>query len=455
MSVEETALQEEVDGILQGPWPPVHAKWNFAILTPGGEEIEPIKIAAIDIDRDYINNYTDLTIVDVIFPYGTYFTKVVPLKENMDVRLIRYPKYAVVNQEEPPSPDNEGPIEMFFKGVLLEESNEVTGVQGTRNHSKLAMDLSDLIRVRVQLLDPAFDQFQKMETGGIFRDEVPLQVARYVLTMASNELDLPDEDAVYGVDVVEPDNKDPFNHIILPHGTKIWDAPSLIQRNWGGCYNTGIGCYLQGHLWYIWPQFNTRRFEVTENTLTVINLPPEKYPGVEKTWRQTERQVIALGTADSRHVDESHHNQLKFGSGERFTHGDRITDGFGEVKDNKFIMKRKENTSEYLAVDKEGDPLVGVSPESISNNSFSHASQFASRKGSFVHVVWEHSRSDLVYPGMPVKYMYLDHTDEVMEVEGVLVKAHHYIYDPETGIREGRFVCNTALTLFIENTEEE
>lgn len=456
MALDDTPLDDEISFILNRPPVPIYANWTLTLLTPDGEEIFPTKLLSLDIERNYINNYTDLTIADAVFPLGVYRRFVLANKEDLKAEVVRYPRWMHTDpEEELPPPDDEGPIQYMFKAVLIEEDDDVMGVRGSNNQTQGEMDLRDLVRVRIQLLDPALEELQKMEVGGIYRDEIPLHVARYILTQVSDELDVADEDAIYGVDMVEPDNTEEFEHVIIPQGTKPWDVAALIQRDWGGCYNAGIGCYLQDHHWYLWPLFNTRRFEDVEDTLTVFNIPPFRYRGIEKTWRLTDRQLIIIATGDSDHIDESHHQQLNIGSGERFTHGDRVLDGFGDTYDNKFVMERKRNNSEYVAVEKEGYLMVGVSGNHISNNSFHHASQFANRKGSFVHLVWENSRHELVYPGMPTKYVFLDKVDELIELDAVVVKAHHFIHDRSKGFVKHNFFCNTALTLFVEKYKDE
>lgn len=454
MAIDDTPLEEEIRGILEGPALPVYAKWHLTLFTPAGDEITPLKLLSVDIERNYLSNFTDLTIVEAVFPLGIHSRFLVRHREELTALLVRYPKWGNDSEMDLPAPDNEGPIEYTFQAILLDESSAAQGVEGTGNESQANMDLKDVIRIQLQMIDPALNEIQKMEVGGIYRDEIPLNVVRYVLTQVSTEIEVSEEEAVYGVDMVEPDNDQPHTHVIIPHGTKPWDVAALVQKDGGGCYSTGIGCYLQDHHWYLWPQFNTKRFEDTEETLTVFNLPPWRYRGIEKTWRLTERQLIILATADSEHIDTSHHEQLNRGSGERFVHGDRIMDGFGEVEDNKFIADRKKNNSEYLAIEKPGHTHVGVADDKVSNNSFSHASQFAARKGSFVQLVWEYSRHEMIYPGMPIKYVFLDQQEELIELEGVVLSAHHFIHDPNPGfLEEKNFYCNTALTLFVEKYE--
>lgn len=456
MALDDTALDDEISGILKGPPTPVFADWTLMLITPDGDEVFPVKLLSIDINRDYLNNYADLTIVDAVFPLGVFQNFLLKNREDLKAELVRFPKAWREEVTEPlPSPDDEGPIVYMYRAVLLEEKDFTEVVAGVNNQTQAEMDLRDVIRIEIQLLHPALEEIQKMEIGGIYRDEVPLLVSRYILTHLSDQLELPEEERIWGVDMVEPDNEEEYEHVILPQGTKPWDAPRLIQRDWGGCYNTGIGCYLQDHLWYLWPQFNTKRFDITEKTLTVFNIPPWRYRQVEKTWRLTDRQLIILATGDKDHIDNAHHTQLNEGSGERFTHGDRITAGFGETHDNRFTMERKKNNSEYVAVEKEGYLMVGVSDHNVSNNSFAHVSQFAPRKGTFVHLTWEYSRHELIYPGMPLKYVFLDNVDELIELEGVVVSAHHYLHDTTPGMTKEAFKCNTGLVLFVEKYEPE
>ena len=458
MPLDLNPLHEEVAAIMVDGPKPVHFKMECIIHTPE-KEIRPLKVISLDIDRDYSKNYCDYRLLELLIPLGTYNHDIIPFKQEL---LIEVNKYPLPEGLEEIDEDSEI-ISRTFRGIMVDEHDDVEGVTLPVSENKDASDNMNPLRIEIQLLDLAIEQLRLIETGGIYRDEIPGEVLRYILTHVSERLDLPEEEEIIGVDVVEYDNQDPYHHIILPHGTKIQNVASIIQDDFGGIYNSGVGCYLQDNLWYIWPECNLTRFDKEKRTLTLINIPSNRYRGSERTYRMDDYQLIVVSTGETTHKDLSHRQQLDEGNAIRYTHGDPMlkdegpfSKHFGESgKDNKFHIKRNENNSEYIAIDRPNYDVGFVSPARISNNSFSETSMLARRQGSFLSAVWEYSNPDLIYPGMPLRLMYLKE-NEVQELDGIVIKTHHYIHDPRPGINpQHRHLCNTNIVAFMAIPEED
>tara|TARA_B100000929_G_scaffold249264_2_gene208552 strand:- start:473 stop:1855 length:1383 start_codon:yes stop_codon:yes gene_type:complete len=456
MAIEDTPLQIEIQNILMEEGAnPVHAKWSCLIMTPE-ETFQPLRMLSLDIERDYLNKYSDYMVLEVLLPAGAFSHDILPYKQELLVEITREPM-----GESHEEPDDSDVVVKQYRAVIHEEKDDIIGASSPQAQTRGAANLSELKQVKFQLFPLALERIRLHEVGGIYRKVIPGDAIRYILTYASNQLDLPDDDAIVGVDIVDWDNKNPHPHIVLPQGTKVQDVAAIIQDDWGGVYNTGIGCYLQDNLWYVWPEFNTKRFDEEERVLRLINLPPKRYPGIERTWRMDEYQLVVLSTGEVSHKDLSHHNRLNHGNASRYTHGDQIWanpnafgKNFGEAgKDNKFRIKRNDNNSEYVGSQRPNYDVAPVSPSRITNNSFSEASRLAKRNGAFVTLTWEHSKPELIFPGMPARLMYL-RQDEIEEVDGVVVKTHHYVHNPTQGPTGGRHICNTAITLFLEYVEE-
>lgn len=455
MAFEDTPLFEEVKAIVEEGPNLVNSTWECLIITPE-VIIRPLKFVSMDIERDYLNNYCDHVVIDVLIPKGAYTQEMLPFKQELLAEIKRIPI------GEADEPVDEPPVVKTYRAILERESDGEIEESGADGQALRTANRQDAMRLSIQLLPIAAEQLQLMEVGGIYRNDIPGNVIRYILTYISTKLDLPEEDKIIGVDRIEWNNTKPFPHMVIPQGTKVQDAPALIQDDWGGVYNSGIGCYLQDTLWYLWPEFNTERFDIEERVLLLINVPKLSYRGIERTWRLDEYQLVALSTGETAHLDTSHHKQMNDGNAIRHTHTDQMWDNenaFGKnfgnsTKDNKFHFKRSDNSSEYVAIKRPNYNVARMSPSRLANNSFAESSRMAKRKGSFATFVWENSRPELIFPGMPLRLMYLeDH--EVREVDGVVIKAHHFIHDPRTGPEQTRFISNTALSVFLNTVEEE
>lgn len=456
MAIENTPLQNEIENILmENGATPVHARWSCKIITPRTAHT-PIKFLSLDIERDYLNNFSDHTVLEVVLSGGVYAHEILPYKQELQVEIVRFPE----------GEGNGDPSAMevtvkTFRAILHTESDDAISASDAQSQTQAAKDLSELMNVEFQLMPMALEQIRLREVGGIYRNTVPGEVVRYNLNYVSDSLELDFEDAITGVDVVPFDNTEPHPNLIIPQGTKVQDLAAWVQDDGGGVYNTGIGCYLQDNHWYVWPEFNTRRFEETAQVLQIVNLPPKRYRGVERTWRLDGRQVFILSTGEVAHLDLSHHNRLNSGNAARHTHGDPMLanpNSFGKnfgqsTKDGKFVIGRGDNNSEYVGSKRPNYDVAPVSDARITNNAFAEASRLSKRLGAYITLTWEHSSPDHIYPGMPVRLMYLKE-DEIQEVDGVVVKAHHYIHNPTPGPIAGRHISNTALTMFINPVEE-
>lgn len=450
MTLEMTPIYEEVEKIFTSDQKPVHHQYGLFIYNPHNVHIEPIKLFSIDIVRDYVKNFTDKIIVDALFPLGTFNRHFIPYKQQLKATLTRYSRKEL-------EPDSTYDVQSReYRAIIIEETSESISSASPRLGARGAEDMNDVVRVEIQLMNPAIEIMRMVEVGGIYPQEIPLHVVRYILNLVSSEIELPGSEAIVGVDMVPPDNTKPNLNIVIPHGTKPWDVADYIQDQWGGCYNSGMGCYLQDNLWYLWPLYALNRYDTETRSLTVINLPPLKYRGVQRTWRLTEYQLIVLSTGESNEMNFSHHRELQDGNGVRFAHGDALWDGFGKVENNKFEAAPNSNLTQAKVEERPEADFAPVNRRRpISNNSFAEFSHVASRKGSFVQVVWENSMPEYIYPGMPTRFIFVDKGEEVEELEGVVVGCHHYIHDVLKGVEEGRHIHNTTIQLFVERYEIE
>ena len=451
MEVRISPLQDEIATILQEGPKPVHSRWRLEIQLPDGQALYPMKLLSVDIQRNYEENFGDYVLVDALFPLGKYNRRILPNKEKLKATLVRKP----TGEREPEPEDVDSAEESrTYRAVLADEHSDVLAASQHSIQSEEGSDLSDLVRAEIQLVDPALEELRLTEVGGIYRNVLGGDVVKHVLSEQSQALDLPEEDSVQGVDMVEPDNSRPQKQIIIPHGTRLMDLPEVIQKDWGGVYSNGIGCYLQEGEWFVWPLYDVERFDQVASTVTFINVPADHYPNVERTFRLKGRQLTVVSTGEVRHEDQSHHRQLNEGSGVRYADANRVFEGMGKTQDNRHTVRRGENTSEFRSVSGAEVSTSPVKEGRVSSNLFHAVSRMSGNQGSTMTLTWEHSDPSLIYPGMPARVLYLNE-DEVEELHGVVIGAHHFIHDTRRGIEPGNHVSNSAVTAFFRHHEKE
>ncbi len=415
-----------------------------AVFLADGKELQAMKVVSITIVRDFRQAYGDEITLEVMLPSGEFVYDIYPHRQDLKVVLSR--EVADRQGELGLSPD----IDSQQLRATLIDDHSLT-VEGLLNSVHSKDTLVDIMTVRFQLLDLALERVRLHSVGGLFRDATPAQVLEYILTSVSTGLDLDETNVIRGVEMVESPNSDAHRQIIIPHGTRFPELPRFLHERVGGIYPTGMGVYLFKNHWYVYPLFDLTRFDQSIKTLTLINLPKNQLPGVERTYRKTPHQVIALITGDVKHLDNSEAQLLNLGNGVRYVDARRVVDGFADTAggDNKALISRTENNNEFVT-DKRNSGLNNLQTSSArtTSNKFAELSKLAQRAGSEIQCVWENSDMGEIYPGMPVKYMYVK-DDQIHELKGVVLAAQHYVQTYGVGITDSRHRTDTALHLFV------
>lgn len=448
MELRDSPLWQEIQAIAfnSGGVPNPYA-WK-ATFTANKKEIIPFKVISVLIFRDFRLNFGDEIELEVMLPAGTFVYDIYPHRANLTVSLQREGRQ--VESDSPLlSPDIEA---QQLRATMIDDFS--VAVEGMRSaaHSRESLNLMEVMTVRFQLIDLALENVRMHSVGGLFRDTTPADCLKYILTSIANEMELDDANKIKGVEMVESTNTDKYKHIVIPSGTRLPDVPALLQKKVGGLYPTGMGAYLYRQHWYVYPLFDLTRFDNALKTLTLINVPTNQMPGIERTYRTTANQIIALVTGDVKHLDNSEAALQNQGNGVRYLDSRRVVDGFANTTDgeNKAKIMRADNNNEFMA-ESRGSGLNNVVTSSarITSNKFEEMSKLAQRLGSEIQCIWENSEIGAIYPGMPVKFMYIK-DDKVQELKGVVLGAQHYVQTHGVGVTETRHRTDSTLHLFVE-----
>ena len=448
MAVENTALQIEIEKVLDSGPKDVNHYWSCEIHTPK-ETLLPERLISVDFIRNYDETYGDNNRLEVLMPRGAFFHRIIPHKNNLTVTVKRTP---IGENSDSEVTDNAEQVRRF-RAILLRDDNPLLEANLNQVSSETSVDHTDLDRVEFQLIDLALEQLRLKTTGGIVRKAVPANALRALLSQLSFNLQLPKNAEVKGVDLVDPDNTDVRDHVIIPQGTKVTTLPMWIQVHCGGVYSKHMGYYLQNGIWYIYPQFAFNRFSETNRSLTVVSVPRDRYPDVERTHLKDGDKLIVLSTQGVRFHDDSEDLQLSLGNGVRYADADYSLESLVEVTDNKALMRKADRAAEFLLQNRpDGQNTAFFSEERITQNHFEQSSKLSRRAGTHVEVMWDNSNPDYVYPGMPVRYLY-QAEDEVGVLEGTLLRAHTYVSLSGIGVGNTRHLSKTVLVLFVEKPE--
>ena len=449
--LETSTIMNEVTKITQQGANLVHYDYSVKLRMPDGSEVDPLKLTSLDIVRDFGSNVSDVVVMEVVFGMGTLTKKVYPWKTKIQAIVQR--QY-IGEVEDAVNPD--GAVETItYTAVLMDPRGHAKESSSPLLDTTELGDLGDVTKVQFQLVDAASEWLRSVATGGVFKQCTPMDVLRTILTKEAKEMPTERGVAIDVIDCVPPDNTERRAHIVVPHGTPLMALPNYLQDKCGGIYNSEIGFYLHKGSWYVWPLFNTKRFEDSPKGLTVINIPENRMPGIERTYRETANQLIILTTGGTRSIDTSSSRQVDEGNGLRFTDAKSIFESFGKTVDNITTLSRGKNITEVL-FEEAGSGLNHVvqAAKQVSGNLMSALSKISSRKGQVVQAVWEHSKGSLIYPGMPVQYLYEnDNTTKILF--GVVTQVQDFIHLKGEGMAARRYTSNSSVTLFLETDHGE
>lgn len=449
MELERTPFFQEVRKIInQGPLP-VHYSWSM-ILMAGKKRLAPMKVISLVISRDYTGDFADDIVVEIMMDVGTFHHTVFPNKDNLIAILSREP-IKESNVELDMTRDIEA---QPLRAVLLDNHSAV--MESNRSYVATPKETNqmDVMTLKMGLSDPALEKLRMMTFEGIYRDCATWELARYILTVASREVSDDEDFRIRGVDVYEPSNNEKKENIVLPNSLRLMDVPLYLNESVAGIYNSGFGYYLQRKKWWLYPTMDIHRYNKSVKGMTIIKVPYERLADSDRTYRLTPNflvpnQLIALVSENAKAVDDTEYLQLNEGNGLRFADANKMFDEFGKTAKNKTIITRKENLNEYLAEPRiTGLNNVQRSPNHITTNTFLEASRMARRQGMFVTCTWEHSDPGAIWPGMPVKYLYMV-KGKVFEAFGVVQKVEHFWRLATPGITTRRHICSSSMLLFI------
>lgn len=445
MEIEDSSLYREVAAIIASPAKPVHNTWT-ADIHVGGETFAAMKVLSIDFAHDYENNFGEEIVLTCMVAGGTYAKRIYPNRANIDITLYAHPLGEVSDFEN----EELQPKSERYTATLLDSGNPLLENNTAGNLDEEALNISNMFQISFQLVNKALERLRMITVGGVFRYATVDQVIQDVLTRESRRLRVEGVRMPQGVDIEEVSNKEKREHIAIPQGTRLVDVPAYVHNKCGGVYSAGMGYYMQGDHWYVYPCYDTTRFHKVQRTLTVINVPPNKLQGVERSYRQDGRNTVVLATGEVRFRDDTNTQQLNEGNGVRFADARKFMEGFGDTKNNKTVLSRGTNVSEFIAtVRANGNNQVQLSKNQITANPYVEYSRLARRQGSVLSFVWTNSNPQVIYPGMMVRVLYL-FEDEIKEVYGVVLKAHHYVSLRGAGMTATRYQCVSSISLFVK-----
>lgn len=436
----ETIMKQEVDAVRRSPPQVIAYNYKVIVHTPT-RDIPALLIGGVHVLRDYYTRFGDVLSIQSSFAVGDIVHDILPNHEDLEITLIRIPLLATANYQ---TASNQSQKVARYTAKLYDARNLLAEGKTLIAANKNEANSNNILSVDFQLISPALNKLRVATFNGTVRDSSGMDTVRAILQ--SSDPDCKNITTEPGFDTKKKD------HILIPPLTRIVDIPKRINQTVGGMYSAGFCYYRQTNGWYLFAPYNVNYYHVAPLTLTIINIAKNKLPEMEVTFRKTASQLIVLGTGDTSHIDFSETNIYNQGNGVRFVDSNSIIEGFGEVVNNKLVVDRTKNVTQMVDPTMQRKVNNAVqSPARITDKYNLEYSELLRRAGSLVQVEWEAAEIDNIYPGMPVRYMYMD--GEIAKeiygrVLGVECKSRQTNRDPKQRI----FIDDAIVTLFVSRS---
>lgn len=446
MSVEQSLLFDEAAKIAaEGP-KPIAFTYEVTIHVDK-KNIDALFVVERELVANFIENYCDNLNIEVAVPMGVLEYDLIPNKTLLEITV----RKIALTEGIMAAKDNNGVIQtQRYKATLYDNKSGLVEGNNPLTATKEISERGMFENVRFQLLPVIIHQIRKTTVGNNYHDISGIELLVFLLTKHSQVTARDSDTSVKGVTVLGRPSKIKKEQIIIPHLTKLVDVGDYIHNNCGGLYSAGFKAYLQKQQWFVFAPYDLKAYDSSPKTLTIINIPANRLASTERTYRETPTQVILLVTGQVKHFDFSEQEQLNQGNGVRFVNADAVPAGFVTVENNKMFVNKARNVQEYLAENRaEGINNVVESPEAITSNPLVEMGRLARRTGSFIQAVWENANDNVIYPGMPVRYLYLQN-NRAEELYGTLVGVQAHETATNVNVSNRRFISNTALTIFVQ-----
>ena len=442
MVIEDTPLWRAAREVIASGQTSGNFGWD-AVVHLDNEILVPLMVLAVNVERRYVDSFTDEMTCTLLFPLGKYARRIYPNRNNLQISLTKIPLHEGVKGA---NIDLELSAERY-SAILLDHGPAPTEGQGAESNDEMVLDLTNLVEVSFQLFNKAAEQLRLLTVGGVFRKTRVDDLILSLLTKEASKVSVYDERALSGIDLVPVSNQGQNEQVVITQGTRLVDVVGYLQGR-VGVYNASASSYFQNKFWYVFPLHDASHFSDRLTTLTILVLPKRKFSDIERTFTQNASSLVILASSETGFRDDSGRQYLSDGNGARFADASKLMEGSSQTQGNRVLLSRGATNSEFTT-DANGNNLnhAPVPNQRITANPFSVCSALNARNGGVFKLVWQNSDSSLIIPGMVARIVYFD-VDQIKEIYGVVHHAMHVSH--KTGdFGSRKFSNQTVLSVFV------
>ena len=425
--LEETPIWLDVKKIFEKARNDIRYEMTASIHTKD-DDYKVYKVVSIDIVRDYTNNIGDDITIELRLPFGDYVKRLYPYRNNLELTLFRLP----LSEYGDSVRKNKSRTSERFKAVFLPDQNPVVRASEFDNVDKFTLDISNLITVKLQLINRALEVLRIITVDGVFHNTANKDILRTLISEESKKLLIDGKPSIGGFDMVDPDNEEVQPQVLFPEGTLLSAVPTYLQERMGGLYTSGVGNYFQFYdkrtQWFVYPLYNTKRFDKEKGMkMVVYTIPRDRFPYVERTFLVNGNTLNVVATSDRKYADSAETDFMESGVGFRMSEARSFMRKFVKMTKEGPVGVRHLLNHEVGLREREDNLNYGpIADRDISANPFTQYSRIAAKDGGRINIVWQNADYQYLYPNMPIMVVYME-GDKVKKAKGVILFAHAYV----------------------------
>lgn len=445
MILDDVVLIENFKELASSGDKPVY--WNLsAELIVDGITIPAHNVVSLDVISDYVGKISDYIYITIEVYNGLHRILRTNNSKKLKVRVIR----TLTNSKGEDVP-NADIIIKVYDGYLTENiSKEISNHEGSGSDSDVYEDNASLYEVDLQLVDPGLNEFRLIEVSGVYRDTGLGNLIKGLLSTPVKHSDVVN----YNVDLYPVTNNRKYFQVRIPDGTRLVNIANHLQRRYG-LYSAGVGQYLSDGMWYVYPLLDTSRFATMERRAIIISVPTNEMVGLDNSYTIVDSTVIIHSTGQSTHRDDSDRRLFNIGGGIRAANSGNLIDRFRNHASGVTELDSENNTYTVDFDNREGI-LANINTKSgrWSNNIWYDSSKVITGMGSIIVTPWESSNPKLLYPGMPIRYVY-KHKGKVTFVLGTLIGVKSRSISNQKTPSDSRYITSSILTIHVDTEVED
>lgn len=370
-------------------------------------------ISSMVIDRDYEENIGDHIEVQLVIPLGTFMYDVYDYLENIEMTIKRRVQF---NREDKNSKFDRQPLSTErFKAVYLKDKNKA--IPNAKEMSKEDYNQRLPITITLQLIDRSVEATRIKTTSSSFSMEgevMATSMLRNILSKETANIMVDNKLPIDFIQVEEPDNKESLNNVVIPSFTRIAEIPDYIQERSTGCYNDGLGCYIQkftkDHKEYkkgmwVYPLYDPDKKDQADYNVycPTDNATTSNMPG--SVFKDGKLSILAHKPTSVE--DDKEASVMSSGGGFRVADASKFMDKPITIHKDGPIFERKKLNTEIVFKEREDGMNFAINRGNYFNV-FALTSDVSKRKSNFMTLQVSNLDHDVLSPGKVAQIHYIN-----------------------------------------------